>query len=243
MTMKQYLFIFFFLFLILPSFPGHAELPGSFSATYNLYYDDLRIGVMERHLSRKEDGSGTFESNGKLTGLAAFFRKDKISESSRWEISQGKLRPVEYKYKKTGGKKEKTETHLFDWSKNKVISTTQSDKKELNTKPGLMDKLLYQLAVMELKDPESGIEFNLIDGITFKNYQFKYKGKETLSTPMGKLKTLKFQRKRPGVTNENHKRSTIIWCAPSLHYLPIRVDIVNKKGHLTSIVIKKVQGL
>ncbi len=242
MTMKQYLFLSFVLTLL--SFSGHATLPGNFTATYNLYYDDLRIGIMERHLIHNKDGSGTFESNGKLTGLAALFRKDKITEVSRWESIDGQIRPVEYKYLKTGDKKDKTENYLFNWNKNKVLSSTQNGQKELDIKPGLLDKLLYQFAVMGLSDPERGLEFDLIDGTSFKNYQFEFKGKETLSTPLGKLETLKFQRKRPATTEkENDKRKTILWCAPSLHYLPVRVDNFDKKGHLTSIIIKNVQGL
>jgi hypothetical protein len=241
MLMKQYLFLFF----LLLSSSIHAELPGSFTAIYALHYDDLRIGVMERRFTHNNDGSGTFESNGKLTGLAALFRKDKITESSRWEINDGQLRPVEYSYVRSGGKKEKNEQYLFDWKNNRVTSTTQDGKKELDLTPGLLDKLLYQLAMMEIRDPDAGLKYDLIDGTTFKTYQFEFKGEENLSTPMGKLKTLKFQRKRPDDDpgdNEN-KRSTILWCAPSLHYLPVRVDNVDRKGHLTSIVIKDVTGL
>jgi len=245
MLMKQYLFLTLSLFLISSSV--QAELPGSFSASYALHYDDLRIGVMERRFTHNEEnGSGTFESNGKLTGLAALFRKDKITESSHWEINNdGQLRPVEYRYERTGGEKEKSVYHHFDWRNNKVISKTQDEKKELTVAPGLLDKLLYQLAMMETENPEVGLEYDLIDGTTLKKYQFDFKGEEELSTPMGKIKTLKFQRSRPNENPDNtkNKRSTILWCAPSLHYLPIRVDTIDKKGHLTSIRIKEVAGL
>ncbi len=242
MTMKHNLFLSLSLFTSLLSFSTHAELPGSFSAIYNLHYDDLKIGVMERRFTHNKDGSGTFESNGKLTGLAALFRKDKITESSRWETSDGQLRPVTYNYVRSGGDKEKAEQHLFDWKSHKVSSTTTKEgKKEQDLKTGLLDKLLYQLAMMEIKDPEAGLSYDLIDGTSLKNYQFEFKGEETLTTPMGKLKTLKFQRKRSN--EESGKRSTALWCAPSLHYLPVRVDNVDRKGHLTSIVIKKVSGL
>ncbi len=250
MPMKQYLFPVILTFLI--NISAQAELPGSFSAVYTLHYDDLRVGIMERHYIDKKDGTGTFESFGKLTGLAALFRKDQINESSRWEMKHGMLRPVVYKYEKTGGDKVKKEVHRFDWKKNTVTSVTDSGKNQLALKPGLLDKLLYQLAVMQIEDPKAGLSYNLIDGTDLKNYQFEFMGEEELSTPMGKLKAFKFQRKRDNkkpkeqtndLTNKSAKRSTIIWCAPSLHYLPIRVDNIDKKGHLTSIVIKSVKGL
>ncbi len=228
-------------FLTLLSFSSHAELPGSFSATYNLHYDDLKIGIMERKFTHNKDGSGMFESNGKLTGLAALFRKDKITESSRWESNEGQLRPVAYSYVRNGGDKDKTEKHLFNWKNNKVSSTTQDGKKEQDLKAGLLDKLLYQLAMMEISDPKTGLTYELIDGTNLKTYHFEFQGEETLSTPMGKIKTVKFLRVRS--KEDDSKRSTILWCAPSLHYLPVRVDNVDRKGHLTSIVIKKVSGL
>lgn len=250
--MKQYLFAGFLLSLI--NFPALAELPGSFSATYALHYDDLRVGVMERRFTHNEDGSGSFESNGKLTGLAALFRKDQINETSRWEVRDGQLRPLFYKYEKSDGKKVKKEVHRFDWNNHQVTSVTEDGKNKLDLKDGMLDKLLYQLAIMEITDPKEGLSYDLIDGTDLKNYKFEFKGEEELTTPMGKLKAFKFQRKREeknkGVVKANDnpdqeikKRSTVIWCAPSLHNLPVRVDNVDKKGHLTSIVIKDVDGL
>lgn len=245
MIMKHYLFLLLSLSSALFCVSVHAELPGSFTATYALHYDDLRIGVMERQFTNNEEGSGTFVSKGKLTGLAALFRKDKISESTRWELNDGQLRPLEYKYERTGGKKEKKEHHLFDWNKNTVISTTQDEKKEQDLPSGLQDKLLYQLAIMDTKNPEAGLKYNLITGTSLKTYQFDFQGEEKLSTPLGEITTLKFQRNRPDENPDNKeiKRSTIIWCAPSLHNLPVRVDTVDKKGHLTSIRIKEVTDL
>ncbi len=245
MTMKQYLFPTIFFVFSLISSSVFAELPRSFSASYALHYDDLRIGVMERRFTRNNDGSGMFESKGKLTGLAALFRKDQISESSRFEIKAGQLRPIQYQYSKTGGKKEKVEKHRFDWENNKVSSTTNDGNKESDITRGLLDKLLYQLAIMEVEEPKAGLEFNIIDGTTLKTYQFAYKGEEELKTPMGTFQTLKFERVRSKESDSNNpnKRSTILWSAPSLHNLPIRVDNVDKKGHLTSIVVKKVSGL
>lgn len=244
MTMKQYLIPTIFFISSFFSGVSLAELPQSFDATYALHYDDLRIGVMKRSLTRNNDGSGVFESHGKLTGLAAMFRSDKITESSHFMIKDGQLRPLSYSYLRTGSKKDKSETHRFDWSDLQVTSTTRNGGNLADISPGLLDKLLYQLAIMDVDDPKSGLEFRLIDGTNQKTYQFAYKGEEALKTPMGTLKTLKFERIRSDQADGSpNKRSTVLWSAPSLHNLPVRVDNVDRKGHLTSIVIKKVSGL
>ncbi len=239
-AMKHYSSLLLFLFLLLSAARCQAELPDSFTASYALYYDDLKIGVMERRFIN-QGKTGTFESNGKLTGLAALFRKDRIAESSRWEVHEGQLRPLEYRFVRTGGKREKKEYHHFDWYQKKIVSRTQDGEKILQAKPGVLDKLLYQLAMMELKDPENGLKFDLVDGTTLKTYTFKFVGREKIKTPMGKLETLKFVRVWP--ESVEHKRSSTLWTAPSLHHLPVRVDNTDNKGHLTKIVIKDLEGL
>lgn len=236
MTIKQCFHLFAALSLFLFCRSVMAELPHSFTATYELNYDDLRIGVMQRQFSRNSDGSGTFESNSHLTGLAALFRKDKLNEKSRWEIHDGQIRPVEYTLLRSGGDSIKMERHVFDWRTNRIHTETSDGKKVIETKPGTLDKLLYQIAIMNISTADHTLEFNLVDGFDLKTYVFEYLGEEELKTPMGKLQTVKFARKR----NDESKRSTLVWCAPELKYLPVRVDNVDKKGHLTSIVLKEV---
>jgi hypothetical protein len=43
-------------------------------------------------------------------------------------------------------------------------------------------------------------------------------GKETLELPAGTFETVKILRLR-----ENKKRETLVWCAPALNYLPVRI--------------------
>lgn len=244
MTMKLYLSPTIFFLFSLFSLTSSAELPLSFQATYALHYDDLRIGVMERNLKRHSDGSATFESRGKLTGLAALFRGDKIVESTHFAIKDNYLQPINYSYARTGGKKEKIEKHRFDWQNQKVYSTTRDGGNTADITPGLLDKLLYQLAIMDVDNANTDLEFTLIDGTNQKTYKFTFEGEESLKTPMGSYTAYKYQRVHASSSsNKESKRSTILWVAPTLHNLPIRVDNVDRKGHLTSIVIKSVSGL
>lgn len=239
MTTKQCFHLFAAILLLLLCRFAMAELPQSFTATYELHYDDLRIGVMQRRFMRNSDYSGTFESNSHLTGLAALFRKDELHEKSRWEIHDGQLRPVEYSLKRTGGDSTKTERHVFDWSANKIYSETGDGKKIITAVPGILDKLLYQIALMNIRKTDQALRFNLLDGFKLKTYVFDYIGKEELNIPRGKIQTVKFERKR----NDDSKRSTLVWCAPALKYLPVRVDNIDRKGHFTSIVLKEVSDL
>ncbi len=221
--------------------PVRAELPLSFQANYSLHYDDLRIGVMERKFQRDEDdeNTGTFESNSKLTGLAAMFRKDKIKEISHWTLEENQLRPLNYLYERSGGDRVKSVKHVFDWQNKQVQMETKDGKKTLPIMPGVQDKLLYQLSLMNQTGKVADLHFTITDGLKIRNYLFKYTGTEELMTPLGLIKTNKFERDH----DEGSDRRTLVWCAPSLKNLPVRVDNFDEKGHLTSIVINDVTGI
>ncbi len=56
---------------------------------------------------------------------------------------------------------------------------------------------------------------------------------------MGELETLKYQR----ISTSNKKRRTTLWCAPSLHYLPVQVEHIEANGDVFSMVLQSVEGL
>ena len=81
----------------------------TFSAQYKLYANGMEIGVMDRAFTQSETDRNdyTYRSETRTTGLAALFHKDTIVEQSRLSFTQEKIRPIQYIYQRTGGKKEK----------------------------------------------------------------------------------------------------------------------------------------
>ena len=62
------------------------------------------------------------------------------------------------------------------------------------------------------------VTFTVADGGTLKQYRYHVIGKETLDLPAGTFRTLKVAKLRKDIDQE-----TIIWFAPVLHYLPVRI--------------------
>jgi len=149
------------------------------------------------------------------------------------------LRPVIYSYQHTGGKKERFVNINFDWDRQRIITRTGKSVWTMPIETGILDKLLYQLAIMY--DLERGImpeAYSIADGGKIKTYHFEYHGKETVNIPVGKFEAIKLERHKP-----NSKRKTFLWCAVKLSYLPIKVIHIEKDGSKTTAKLIRLTGL
>ena len=77
-------------------------MPAPFTATYTLRVNGVPIGHMTRTHGLAADGAWTFRSESRATGIAGLFRKDRITEESRWTLADREVLPAEYIYRQTG---------------------------------------------------------------------------------------------------------------------------------------------
>ncbi len=210
-----------------------ASLPPDFSASYTVHYEGMKIGTMRRELTRG-DQEMLFSSVSKVEGLASLFVKG-VDERSTLHIHQGALRPLKYSYRQ----KDKNRTIAFDWARQTASSSDGKRSWQLPLRAGLFDNLSYQLAIMEdlSAGKKSPLEYRIADKSSIKTYTFSNLGEESLETPLGRLPTVKLFRQKPG-----SKRTTTLWCAVDLHFLPVRLENTQENGALTKIVIETLSG-
>lgn len=236
--MKKHLFI---LCLLLGTNSANADpgIPPFFQVSYTLYSNDMKIGLMERKFSMIDDNNYLFHSESKTTGFFSIFRDDHIVEQSKWTYSENGFIPQAYKYQHTGGKKDRFVDITFNWDKNKITNKVNDSTWHMDTEAGILDKLLYQLTIMaDLKNGKVPANYTIADGGKIKNYYFEHVTDEVIETPVGKFKAMKIERRK-----ENSDRKTWFWCAYELDFLPIKVVITEKKGRLTTAVIKEVSQI
>ena len=210
-----------------------------FKVSYNLYSDDMKIGIMERFVARLDDGSYLFSSESRTIGFISLFRKDRIIETSRWKSVEGEFVPLSYTYDHKGGKKDRSVKIDFNWEQQQIVNRVNNSTWHMQTEPGILDKLLYQLTIMT--DLKSGLvpeSYTVADGGKIKQYFFEYLNDEEIETPLGKFKTMKLARHKP-----NNDRTTWLWCAYELDFLPVKVVNTEKKGRLTTATITALEGL
>ena len=214
------------------------ELPAPFEARYSLYSMGTRFAEMQRSFSRTDDGNFIYQSSTRTVGLLALFRKDTIVEKSSWHLQQQDIQPLFYSYEHTGGRENRNVVINFDWSRRLIINSINGSSWQMPIQAYIMDKLLYQLAIMyDLGNGKEKFSYAIADGGKIKTYRFELVGEEPVETPLGTFNALKLVRYKP-----NSKRETTTWCARELGYLPIKVENIENSGRLTTAIIDELTG-
>ena len=213
--------------------------PLTFEADYTIQMKGARVAKMKRQFTRIETGAYRYHSETKTTGLISLFRKDRFVETSNWILRDGQMTPMDYYYSHSGGKKERLVNITFDWDNNRITNSINGKSWKMPASPNVMDKLLYQLAIMyDLKEGRENLRYTIADGGKIKDYNFEILGEEVLKTPLGELDTLKLERHKP-----NSRRKSTLWCAKELQFLPVKVENVEKDGRITVALIKSLNGI
>ena len=216
-----------------------AAEPPFFNATYKLFSRGLEIAQMERSLQKQGEDGYTYTSITDTVGLVAMFHKDHIVEESRWKIVDNQIYPQYYTYIRNGGKKTRRINIDFDWSGRIINNVVNERRRQMPLRVGILDKLLYQYALMrDLGNNPAEITYEVTDGGKMKIYHFVKMEDELLKTPLGPVQTVKLQK-----VGQDDKSRLIFWAAPSLEYLPVKVESTDEDGHTTIALIQTLQWL
>jgi hypothetical protein len=225
--------------LLFPIWVLASDLP-DYSANYLVKLNGLQAGELRQSLKSNESGIREFHSLTEAKGVFALFKSDLVEESSQWQIKDNFIQPLRYSYSRTGGKREKFMFLDFDWP-NKTLHI--DDKKQpwsLSLESKTLDKLVYQLALMrDLATHKTEFEYQIADGGKLKTYHIEILGEELITTPLGKIKTIKLKRHR----EVSKGRETVLWCAPSLQYLPVMLEHTEKGGSIFTAVLRQLKGI
>jgi len=228
-----------FLLLVSPISLSAQEIP-DFSANYAVKLNGLQAGELKRNLSTDLNGIRTFTSVTQAKGIFAFFKPDLVEETSTWQSHNSEIRPNTYLYQRTGGKKDKYLSLNFDWQKNQVHIDDHKHPWTLNIEESTLDKLVYQLNLMsDLAANKTQFSYRIADGGKLKTYKIDILDTEMVTTPLGKIEAIKLIRHRA----KSKGRQTILWCAPGLNYLPIKLEHTEKGGSVFTAVLRRLKGI
>lgn len=233
---KMWACVYFGAFLTTFGATHAAALPEQFTATYDVKKAGVTIGETKRTLSR-ENGQYLFESITRPSGVAKLFTSGQVVERSHWQFFQGQPRPVQYTFFNSGGKKKRNVRLDFDWGTNQVINTVNGEPWTMPLEHGTSDKLLYQLFIMQdLPTTATSLRYPVADGGKLKYYDIEIMGKERIRTPLGKFDAVRLR-------HVKGKRTTTLWCAPELAYLPVRIEQRKKDDSPVVAVLSAVKGI
>jgi len=228
-----------FLFSIAALTTYASEIP-DFSANYLVQLNGLQAGELKRSLSTQDNGTRLFKSETQAKGVFAFFKPDLVEESSVFQSHGDLIIPLSYLYQRSGGKKDKYLSLDFNWQQQQVHIDDKKQPWSLAIEPSTLDKLVYQLVLMsDLNEDKAHYSYRIADGGKLKTFNINIIEHELISTPLGQIDTMKLIRER----QHSKGRQTILWCAPALHYLPVKLEHTEKGGSVFTAILRRLKGI
>lgn len=214
---------------------GTPHIP-RYHATYAVDRSDLRIGTAAFSLVRNQDGSYTYQSVTRPSGLLALFRSDVITETSRFAVVDGQLRSLYYSYRHTGSGRDQFETIVFEWNKGIARSDRNGKSRTLPVKPGTYDRFLAQLALsVDTKSGRLAPGYHVLDHGVIHAYRVGRLHDTTVETPAGRFRTVRIAQR-----GRTKQRVTRFWLAPKLDFLPVRMEQTEPGKATVRLILTKI---
>jgi hypothetical protein len=198
-----------------------SELPG-YEATYRVEYKGIYAGnaLFALHFDAERQRY-VFESRTQARGLAKLIRRHPAVERSEFLVRDGKIVPLQYAFDDGTRKGKRSNRIVFDWDRGVAMSTYKGITAEVPVKPGTLDRMTMQTAVMrDMGLPAGPAGYVLVDGNELKRYRYELVGTTNTDSALGSLLTKQYRQIREGGSS----RQLQIWVAPSLNYMPVRME-------------------
>lgn len=230
--------LFLILLAALPLAARAAEpprLPDKLELRYALRYDTLTVGHVTKTLARQPDGTYLHRSHSVPEGMARWFTSVEWHEEGRFEVVNGKVRPLRFLEYRVGADKPHRHEATFDWKTGIIHYAGWPDVK---LPPGTQD--LSSLAYAFMLDPPAvgnRPDIHLSTGKKLRRYRYAQVGTETVRTALGELRATVIERAPSEGKDEERFR---VWLAVDRNHLPVRIA-TEKRGKETVLEIETVR--
>ncbi len=207
------------------------------SNKYEIEWNGIGLGVGTISLTQEPDGCYLFTSTTDPIALVRW-TYGSPREQSRFCISEGQLLPQQFEYSIEKRSKEGFRLD-FDWSAKQVRTLKGGVLTQRDVPLPSYDRFLIREAVrlwviqQQAGNAPAEAEFTMVDDDRIKAYRFAVIGAETIDTPTGKIDTIRVDR------TDSAKRPSHYWLAPSLDYVPVKIEQLKKdKVELRMLLVK-----
>ena len=202
-----------------------------FEVVYEVGNNFINAGDALLTLSREGDDLWQYSLDIRPKGVFKLAGKGEIDETSVFKLveSNGEvlLQPQSYQYRQDNERRREVNAS-FDWDNRTITHEYRGETVTESFTDPLLDRLTATLLIMNaLRHDFDKAELPVFDSARIKQVDFVNEGHESLKTRQGRIDTIR-------VTNRNAtggSRETITWFAPSLDYLPVKIEH-KKRGDL-----------
>ena len=195
--------------------PSH---PAPFVATYAIAWHGIAAGSSTLELQQTAPQMYLYTSTDSAHGVFRLAFPDALRQSSRFRIAAGEVQPLAFQA--AGGPGKNDVTAQFDWGTGQATGTAKGKPLDLKLQPGTQDPLSVQIALMlALQTQQPPESFWMLNTDEIDRFQYVRHEESTLDTALGKLRTILYTSHQPG-----SNRTTYLWLAPALGYMPVRAE-------------------
>jgi hypothetical protein len=214
-----------------PSQPTpHASEPVPFVATYTIVWHGVPAGSSTLELRKTAPQSYLYTSTDSAHGVFRLAFPQPLRQSSRFRIAAGEVEPLAFQTGGTGN----VVIAQFDWKIGQVTGVAKGKLLDLKLQPGTQDPLSVQIALMlKLQAQDAPDAFWMLNTDEIDRFQYVRHEETTLDTPLGKLQTILYTSHEAG-----SDKTTYLWLAPALDYMPARAEQHVKGSTQVSIEIQ-----
>ena len=207
-----------------------------FEASYDWIWHGMTVAVSTLQLEHQGGDKWVYRSKSEPRGIGRMF-SERPTQESVLTVTDGGVRPLSYKAEDGTSATKRDANVEFDWQHNHISGIYEDAKVDMPIPPGIQDDLSVQIALMvELLRGHTPDKFSLLSGGATREYRYSRDGEETLSTPLGSIPTVIYRSEK-----QNSPRVTRFWCAPSLGYIPLRVQQKRKDDVEWTLQVRKAK--
>ena len=192
--------------------------PRPFIATYAIAWHGITAGSSTLELQQTGPETFLYTSTDNASGVFRLAFPDALRQSSRFRIAAGEVQPLTFEAR--GGPGKNDVTAQFDWKSGQATGTAKGKLLALKLEPGTQDPLSVQIALMlALQAQQPPQSFWMLNTDEIDRFEYVRHQESALETPLGKLRTILYTSHQPG-----SNRTTYLWLAPVLDYMPVRAE-------------------
>jgi hypothetical protein len=211
-----------------------------YTAQYEVEYKGRNLGSSSFNVTHDAANNlYEFTSTTSAKGLLKLARPDPVVERSLFKVVDGRIRPVEFWYE-DGSRKGEDNRHVqFDWDRRIATVTDEDGRREVPLDETSLDTGSLHVALMQdlIQNGRPG-QYRIADEQMAQAYGYVDNGEAEIETGLGRIATHSYIQQREGSS-----RSLVIWVAPELNFLPVRLE-QRKNGEVTTVLtLVSVEGV
>ena len=208
---------------------------------YHAEYQILRKGSVQgsatRDLSKIDENTYQLKYQSDIKWMIF---NDKRIETSMFTFDDNRAQPIHYDMTRSGTGPDKEYTISFDHTKKTISSNKKEYPLDITWQAEQQDAQTYQIQLRrDIKAGKTKVSYPIVDKKgNQRNYDFEVDGHETITLPIGNVKTVRVKR-----LYDNNKRQATVWLAPEYDYMLVKMykgkeGIEQFQVHMTKYDVK-----